>query len=289
MGAEQRLAELLGKDVPISTLNGAPIAEDDVATTDVGSQIVIDVLTNDDDPDGDDLIVAAVTSPADGQAIANADGTVTYTPNAGFSGTDSFTYTLRDAGGASDIATVSIDVVAKTTEPEPDPEPTPDLGYRKLGAHEFSGAGRDVIVVEHSAALELSSGTISFTFNADTVAGHRGLLSKDAKAYVGGGNHFASYIDDGTLHVRFQDENSDQSFRVPGIRADRDYAFEATFGNGEVAVRLDGALVGAADFDMDWRDNVQDMQIGANGWGSASGAPDFDHIFDGTISDVLIL
>jgi hypothetical protein len=31
------------------------------------------------------------------------------------------------------------------------------------------------------------------------------------------------------------------------------------------------------------------MQIGANGWGSASGAPDFDHIFDGTISDVLIL
>src|SRR5262249_11482335 len=59
----------------------------------------IAVLANDSDPDGDPLTVSSVTQPANGAAAVNADNTVTYSPKAGFSGSDQFTYTISDGRG----------------------------------------------------------------------------------------------------------------------------------------------------------------------------------------------
>jgi len=75
--------------------NRAPVAASDSAATVRGQAVTVAVLANDTDPDGDALAVT-VTQPANGAAVVNPDGTVTYTPAAGFTGTDTFTYTIDD-------------------------------------------------------------------------------------------------------------------------------------------------------------------------------------------------
>jgi hypothetical protein len=92
--------------------NQPPVAQDDVATTPFATPVVIDVLANDSDPDGDPLTVESVTTPANGTATINGDQTVTYTPNSGFSGTDSFGYTISDGQGHTASATVTVTVQA---------------------------------------------------------------------------------------------------------------------------------------------------------------------------------
>jgi hypothetical protein len=90
--------------------NADPVANDDTASTKKNKAVKIDVLANDTDPDGDALVVGAVTQPAHGTVVVNADSTITYRPDNGYSGSDSFTYTASDGRGGRDTATVSITV-----------------------------------------------------------------------------------------------------------------------------------------------------------------------------------
>ncbi|MCQ4349136.1 cadherin-like domain-containing protein [Pseudomonas stutzeri] len=55
-----------------------------------------DLLGNDSDVDGDTLSIASVTSGTGGTAVLNADGTVTFTPDADFNGVATFSYTVTD-------------------------------------------------------------------------------------------------------------------------------------------------------------------------------------------------
>ncbi len=87
-----------------------PVAEDDFAVTQRDTAVAIAVLANDSDPDGDTLSVVAVTDPAHGSAAMGGDGTVTYTPDAGFAGADTFEYTISDGAGGTDAATVFVTV-----------------------------------------------------------------------------------------------------------------------------------------------------------------------------------
>jgi hypothetical protein len=91
--------------------NTDPVALDDTATTAEDTAVTISVLVNDTDADGDTLSVGAVTDGTFGSVIVNGDGTVTYTPDADFFGTDSFTYTASDGLGGSDTATVDGDTL----------------------------------------------------------------------------------------------------------------------------------------------------------------------------------
>jgi hypothetical protein len=95
---------------PVATCNEPPVANADAATTDFETAVTVEVLANDRDPDGDELALDGVTAAANGSAIANADGTVTYTPNAGFSGSDGFTYTVSDGNGGTAAAPVTVTV-----------------------------------------------------------------------------------------------------------------------------------------------------------------------------------
>jgi Bacterial Ig domain/Thrombospondin type 3 repeat len=97
----------------INPVNDLPVANDDNVTTAVDTTVVIpSVLANDTDDDiGDVLfILLPVTGPANGSLIYNGGGIFTYTPDAGFLGADSFTYTVTDSV-ASDVGTVNISVV----------------------------------------------------------------------------------------------------------------------------------------------------------------------------------
>jgi Tol biopolymer transport system component len=103
--------------VDVAPVNDDPSASDDAATIDQGSAANdLDVLGNDDDVDGDGLQVTAVSDPANGGAqISPGGGSVFYTPDPGFSGADSFTYTVSDGNGGEATATVSVTVTAPQT------------------------------------------------------------------------------------------------------------------------------------------------------------------------------
>lgn len=89
--------------------NDAPVANNDSATTDADLAVVIDVLANDTDTEGDALSITAVSQGGNG-AVVNNGGDVTYTPDPGFSGSDSFSYTANDGTQDSNPATVTVTV-----------------------------------------------------------------------------------------------------------------------------------------------------------------------------------
>lgn len=89
-------------------------ANNDMATTDVDVSVCGSVLTNDNDPEGDEQTVntTPVTDPVNGTVVLSEDGTYTYTPNPGFEGVDVFEYEVCDNGSpvACDVASVTISV-----------------------------------------------------------------------------------------------------------------------------------------------------------------------------------
>lgn len=96
--------------IDVLEVNTPPVANDDVASVDEDSSVVIAVLSNDTDGNSDTLFVTGIGAAANGDVVDNGDGTVTYTPDTDFNGTDSFAYTVSDGRGGSDTATVTISV-----------------------------------------------------------------------------------------------------------------------------------------------------------------------------------
>ena len=89
--------------------NQAPVASDDVANTIIDTPVTIDVLTNDSDADGDTLSITTVSIPEHGN-VAIDSGQILYTPDAEFTGTDTFTYTISDGNGSNDTAEVTVNI-----------------------------------------------------------------------------------------------------------------------------------------------------------------------------------
>ncbi len=83
--------------VGVPPSNNPPIAVNDTTATQEGGALVIDVLLNDSDPDGDNFSITDVVEPANGTIVVDAEnGTITYTPDPLFSGQDTFVYTICD-------------------------------------------------------------------------------------------------------------------------------------------------------------------------------------------------
>lgn len=109
--------------------NTPPVAVDDVADTSAGVPVTIMVLANDTDPDGDALSVARVATPAHG--TASTDGSVvTYTPDPGTTGTDTFAYDVEDPSAAPASATITITVHAGPQAVDDAVITTPDTSIR---------------------------------------------------------------------------------------------------------------------------------------------------------------
>lgn len=94
--------------------NAAPTAFADTYQVDMDVALVIPaangVLANDSDPEQDALSISVINQPSNGSVVVAADGGFTYTPNAAFTGQDTFTYQLSDGQALSNTATVAIDV-----------------------------------------------------------------------------------------------------------------------------------------------------------------------------------
>jgi len=105
---------------PTASGNNPPIAEDDTFTVVLGAgagslETTFNVLTNDRDPDNDALRITSTTQPANGLVSLPSNRRISYRSNAGFTGTDSFTYTISDGRGGTATATVTVTVSSSLT------------------------------------------------------------------------------------------------------------------------------------------------------------------------------
>ena len=91
--------------------NSAPIALDDTVTLATKDPVVINVLANDSEPEGDSLNIVSVTQGSKGSVQIISDGQILYTPAKNFKGSDSFTYSISD-GNFTSTATVTIGLLS---------------------------------------------------------------------------------------------------------------------------------------------------------------------------------
>ena len=110
--------------------NIGPVAGNDTVTTAMDVPVAIDVLANDSDPNGDSLSIVAFGQGTSG-TVALVSGKLVYTPSTGFTGTDSFTYTISDGKGGVDTATVTVGVGVPVDLP---PVANPDSATTAAGA-----------------------------------------------------------------------------------------------------------------------------------------------------------
>jgi VCBS repeat-containing protein len=121
---ELAVANEMSNNVSVLLNNRAPSASGDAYASaqdtalDVGAP---GVLGNDNDPDGQagttsagQLTAALAAGPEHGTLTLNANGSFHYTPVAGYSGSDSFSYTVSDGHGGWNVATVSLTVKSAT-------------------------------------------------------------------------------------------------------------------------------------------------------------------------------
>lgn len=91
-------------------VNLPPSATDDTGTTDEDTSVVIDLITNDSDPDRDPLSVANAFGMQKGTVVLNGDGTITYSPLPDENGVDVFSYTVDDGRNGTDVGTVTVTI-----------------------------------------------------------------------------------------------------------------------------------------------------------------------------------
>jgi hypothetical protein len=164
--------------VTVVAVNDAPVALDDSSTTPEDTAVIISVLGNDSDVDGDTLSVSSATVPAvQGAAVVNANGTLTFTPASNFNGPASISYSISDGQGGTASAVVLVTVVAVNDAPlavndsATTPEDTAVIinvlnNDSDVDGDTLSVTGATVTAVQGTAVVN-ANGTITFTPAAD--------------------------------------------------------------------------------------------------------------------------
>ncbi|AYC33939.1 retention module-containing protein [Pseudomonas cavernae] len=109
-------SDTLTVNVGVAPVNDAPLAANDSASTAEDTPVTIDVLGNDSDVDGNPLSVSGA-SASHGTVTINANGSLVYTPNANYVGSDTITYSIDDGQGGSASATVAVTVTPLNDAP----------------------------------------------------------------------------------------------------------------------------------------------------------------------------
>jgi VCBS repeat-containing protein len=191
--------------ITVNAVNDAPVANNDSATTNQDVAVTVNVLANDSDPDGDTLTISGLTPGANGSTSLTMGG-VLYTPNAGFSGVDSFSYTVSDGNGGS--ATAQVTVTVNPTTPPPcnpnHPENCPPPANRNpLAVNDSATTTQEVAVTINVLGndsdpdgdpLTVSSVTPGANGSASIVAG--GVLYTPNAGFTGS-DSFSYTISDG--------------------------------------------------------------------------------------------
>ncbi|WP_163850046.1 Hint domain-containing protein [Pseudooceanicola aestuarii] len=177
--------------VTVTPVNDDPVGNDDTASTGYQTAVVVPVLGNDTDVDGDTLSVASFDAiSANGGTVAlDASGGLRFTPADGFSGSDSFSYTVSDGAGGTDTAVVRITVDKPALDgivEGTDGDDTIDIGYTgdpegdRIDANDALDptSGDDDLVEAYGGDDEITAGagddTVYGGAGSDTVLGQSG-------------------------------------------------------------------------------------------------------------------
>ncbi len=267
-------------DITVESVNDLPIGVDDTYATayqTVLSVGAMGVLHNDSDVEGDTLSAILESGPANGGLTLNTDGSFTYTPDAGFSGTDSFTYFANDGtSNAETPTTVSITV-----------EEPPTINSRI----EFIEAkGRDkavsiidgaVVGVERLRRLEKEVEIDAANLKITADDGHR--WSPDFVTTAGNGIGVRSIFGDHLFGKdrKTLDDRETLSFHLEdgnslGDALELEFEFIEVLGTGQVSltffddgVEIDAALLdvegGSVNYDLEGNMTFDRVEIGVEG------------------------
>ena len=188
----------------INPVNDPPVAVDDAYTLTEDTTLtttlsIDDLLLNDSDIDGDTLSVntTPVSGPANGTLVLNADGTFSYTPNADYTGPDSFVYEISDGNGGTAQATVALTVYRVNDAPVATPDSytlnedtsfTATLGVDDLLLNDTDADG-DSLTVNTTPVSGPANGTL--VLNAD------GTFTYTPDANFNGTDSFVYEVSDG--------------------------------------------------------------------------------------------
>ncbi|HFD4277882.1 TPA: tandem-95 repeat protein, partial [Vibrio parahaemolyticus] len=103
------VSESTAVEVNVTPVNDAPVAKDDIATTQEDTAVTIDVLPNDSDVDGDKLSIESASVPKEQGTVEVVNGKLVFTPAENFNGDTEITYTVTD-GQLTDEAKVTVTV-----------------------------------------------------------------------------------------------------------------------------------------------------------------------------------
>lgn len=156
-----------------------------------------------------------------------------------------------------------------------------------LGAG-FDGRN-DHVVIPHSDAFQLETGTVMFSFNPADTNGTQGLFSRDSRGYDGGG-HLTAELQGSRLVVRLQsdDESHYVSTDAGAIQAGQWHNIAFSFGEDGMNLYVDGSLVDHDDYTGGTTGNEEPIVIGAGSTTSRDGQAGAREFFEGEIDDVAI-
>ena len=173
-------------DKSSGSLNQSPIANSDRVSTQIGQSVMVNVLSNDSDPEGDNLSITNVARPSNGKALFNGS-MVTYIPDAEFTGTDLFDYTISDANGGTANATLTIAVQGRSNrfpvvlqgKPRPEeatvdfhvdkPSKTDGLAWLRLQVFDADAAKEGKLEINGNGLLQLFGDQARLRNNRKTV------------------------------------------------------------------------------------------------------------------------
>jgi len=172
--------------INVSGVNSAPTAVNDSGTTDEDTAVNINLINNDSDADGSVEVssVAIIEQPVNGSVNVDVSGQATYTPDADYHGSDSFTYVVQDNGGAtSNVATVTLTVNSINDAPAANSD---TVSIQESTPYKINVLGNDadvdgtiqsgtlqIVSAPSNGSAAISGGTITYTpgggFSSDSL------------------------------------------------------------------------------------------------------------------------
>ncbi len=215
---------------PPPPANTAPVANNDSATATDTNPVTVNVLANDTDADGNKLTVTSTTQGAHGAVKINSDYTVTYTPSAPYTGTDSFKYTISDGMGSTATATVNLNLSQTPVTPPPvtpPPVDPPPVVPPSASTGTFTGTDIGNPTPSGSTVYDASTGTYTVTGGGTNIWGNADQFQYASQSLTG----------DGTIIARVGSMTDPHHFAKAGLmfRASQDP------GSPEVLVTVTGS------------------------------------------------
>ncbi|MBW5415824.1 Ig-like domain-containing protein [Pseudomonas sp. MAG002Y] len=181
--------------IPESPVNQLPVAAPTTVAVTAGTAVVLDVVASAIDADGDSLSIVE-SAAAHGTVKTNPDGTLTYTPDAGFSGTDIVTYTLSDGKGGTVTSTVSVSVTS-VSAPDTDGNEAPQSSDLTATAAEDTPVTLDVLALASDADRDPLVVTDASARNGTVTINTDGTITYSPAANFNGSDTLTYTVSDG--------------------------------------------------------------------------------------------